>query len=350
MCNIRIKLFSYVACAAAITVLCAVGFGQSTNQANPTPVISNEINGIIPARAIGDSRLTNHFYAFNGDQGDVFINIVTENLDGDIDIFTSDSLQALTKITVFSDNANSETGRIVYLRKPEKLLLRVQGRSPNDENATYRIKFAGSFQPLPRSLAEEVPLKPEVRVERPGDPIVNSVGTIIGVVPKPEPVPVPEVEQPAEKAKVNEKTINLISSDEGEKLESSARIEIRRESRTVDKDEVIETNKEKPTVAKPVLIITDDIEPVEAPTTEEKAAVEEKKEEASSPKTVVEPMSPEQLGKIQLVVSFKDGRVLKQAMNTVFSFNVNQGILTIVSNDGKTARFSLLEIEKISIE
>src|SRR5215203_5549159 len=88
---------------------------QSINQNFPTPVTSNEISGTIKARDLGDARLTTYFYAFNGRKGDVFINVVTKNLDGDIDIFTADNLRPLTKITVYSDNPDSETGRVVYL-------------------------------------------------------------------------------------------------------------------------------------------------------------------------------------------------------------------------------------------
>ena len=118
---------------------------QSTNQSFPTPVSSNEISGTIKARDIGDARLTSYFYTFNGNQGDIFINVVTKNLDGDIDVFTADNLRPLTKIRVYSDNPEGETGRVIYLRQPQKLILRIEGKTPTDEPATFRIKFAGSF-------------------------------------------------------------------------------------------------------------------------------------------------------------------------------------------------------------
>jgi len=93
-------------------------FAQSTNQNFPTPVTTNEISGTIRARDLGDARLTSYFYTFNGNQGDVFINVVTNNLDGDIDVFTADGLRPLTKIRVYSDNPEGETGRVIYLRQP----------------------------------------------------------------------------------------------------------------------------------------------------------------------------------------------------------------------------------------
>ena len=110
-------------CALALILFPAI-YAQSTDQNFPTPVTTNEINGKIPARDVGDARLTSYFYVFNGNQGDVFINVVTKNLDGDIDVFTLNGLRPMTKIRVYSDNSDSETGRIVYLRQPEKLILR----------------------------------------------------------------------------------------------------------------------------------------------------------------------------------------------------------------------------------
>ena len=99
----------------------------------PTPVTTNEINGKIAARDIGDARLTSYFYTFDGNQGDIFINVQTSNFNGDIDVFTADSTKSFTRITVYADISQNETGRVIYLRKPEKLLLRIQGRTPNDD-------------------------------------------------------------------------------------------------------------------------------------------------------------------------------------------------------------------------
>ena len=112
--------------------LCA----QSTNQDFPTAVTTSEIGGAIKARDVGDSRLTSYFYAFEGSQGDLFVNIVTKNFTGDIDIWTVAGLKPLTKVVVYADFTESETGRVIYLRKPEKMILRIQGRTPGDEPAS----------------------------------------------------------------------------------------------------------------------------------------------------------------------------------------------------------------------
>ena len=120
----KLSIFSFLL-ASALTVS-----GQSTTQEFATPVVSNEISGTIKARDIGDSRLTTYYYALNSDQGDLFINIVTKNLSADIDVFTTVGLRPMTKVVVYADYGETETGRAIYLRKSEKLLLRIQGRSP----------------------------------------------------------------------------------------------------------------------------------------------------------------------------------------------------------------------------
>lgn len=362
-------------CFSALFIFLAFSFSkaQSTNQNTPTPVSSNEINGRIPARSIGDSRLTNYFYAFNGNQGDVFINVVTKNLDGDIDIFTIEGLRPLTKITVFSDNSENETGRIVYLRKFEKLLLRIQGRSPNDDPATFRIKFAGSFQALENVAGTEETKLPEINTSNQGDVRVSSVGTIIERVPKPTPAPKEIAETPVEtsdpETPVSTKEITVTSVEETKVGEVSAKIEIKRanpEEKVAEKTETETPKKvETPVIDKPEVVVTEDIpaekedkkveteQPEEVKT--ENKEVEETKTEAAESKpplgsSAVLPMKREQLEKIELVVRFKDGKILKQPLSKVFSFNVNQGILTIVLYDGTVSRYSFLDIERISME
>jgi hypothetical protein len=73
------------------------------------------------------------------------------------------------------------------LRKPERLILRVEGRTPNDDPATFRIKFAGSFQALGENEQTDAPAEPKVASGSDSDVRVNSVGTIIQVKPKPTP-------------------------------------------------------------------------------------------------------------------------------------------------------------------
>lgn len=145
---------------------------QSSDINFPTPLTDKQVEGMIKARPVGDSRLTTQYFVFGGEQGDIFVNVQTKNMDADIDIFALEGMRPITKMVVYSDNPDSETGRLIYLRRSEKLLLRIQGRTPDDRAATYRIKFAGSFaalKPTKDAVAEPV-LAPTVAG---GTPVVT---------------------------------------------------------------------------------------------------------------------------------------------------------------------------------
>src|SRR6185295_637856 len=131
-------------------VFCTLGNianGQSTDISAPAAVRTNEVLGTIQARDIGDSRLTDHFYAFTGTPGDLLITIDSRNLNGDVDVFTISGLRPLLKLTVYASNSSPVT-KSIYLRKRESLVLRIEGRTPNDDEGTYRLFFGGSFEPI----------------------------------------------------------------------------------------------------------------------------------------------------------------------------------------------------------
>src|SRR3954465_6888113 len=136
-------VFWTIAIGFALSLGAGVCFGQSNDVSFPTALTENEIVGQIKARDIGDPRSTTYYFTFNGRQGDLFVNVVTKNLNGSVDIFSVDGMRPFANILVYADVLQSETGRVLYLRKPEKLILRIQGRSPNDDPADFQIKFAG---------------------------------------------------------------------------------------------------------------------------------------------------------------------------------------------------------------
>lgn len=142
--------------AALALCLCAcraAAFGQSTDVGAPSPVTGPEIAGVISPLDLGDSRLTRHFYTFGGGQGDVELSIDTNNLEGDIDLFAAAGLRPLAKITLYP-GLNSGIARTVFLRRAETLVMRVQARSPNDSDGSYRIRLGGAFIPAVASSAE----------------------------------------------------------------------------------------------------------------------------------------------------------------------------------------------------
>lgn len=302
---------------------------QSTDQSFPTAITTNQINGQIKARDLGDSRLTTYFYVFGGEQGDIFINIQTKNFDGDIDVFTLNGLRPLTKIRVFSDSSDNETGRIIYLRQPEKLLLRIEGRSPNDDAATFQIKFAGSF------LAEKTATKdsdaPQVKNENQGEVTVNSVGTIIQTKPKPSPKP-----SQTPKETVTEKEV---VKETPKNEETKAETVVKKEEDIPKKTE--ETKAETP---KYEVVITENIEKTKEEKIEEKAETKAEEKSEETPKKEINPLE-----NIKLTVIFKDGKKIERPMSEIMSVNVDKGMLTIIQKDGTIGRYSILDVVEFTI-
>ncbi len=357
---------------------------QSTNQSYPTAVASNEISGKIPARDIGDARLTDYFYAFNGNQGDIFINVQTSNFNGDIDIFTAGNLKPLTKITIYADDTTRETGRVVYLRQPAKLILRIEGRSPNDDAATFQIKFAGSFQPI-ETAETAAPQTPEVKSENKSDVRVNSVGTIIEVKPKPQPpketiakketAPRRKKSTAGAKNKENAKEKEVATDEAKDKKAENKEIETEGKIAQTDvdksgakaektKENSVETEKK----SAPVVVVSDDAakqdaEPVK---TEDSTVEKEKSEETKkidSPKSNAKTIAksklrskgsktkePNPLENIHLIILFKDGTRIERAMSEVVRFTVVKGVLTVLTSDGAIGRYSILDIAKTTVE
>src|SRR5678810_709587 len=128
-----------------LTVVCASA--QSIDPNAPSPVRSNSVSGRIAARDLGDARLTDHYYAITGTPGDLLITVNSQNLNGDIDVFTAGTLRPLLKLTLYAESTTPVT-KGIYLRKREDLILRVEARSPNDDEGTYRLSFGGSFEPI----------------------------------------------------------------------------------------------------------------------------------------------------------------------------------------------------------
>lgn len=327
----------------------AVG-AQSTNQNFPTPIAANEIAGTIAARDLGDARLTNYYYAFNGAQGDVFINLKTSNLDGDIDIFTADNLRPLTKITVFSDVPASETGRVVYLRKPEKLILRIQGRAPNDQPATFSLKFAGSFAPAQAIAENDAPAPPEVKTENQTNARVNSVGTIIEVKPIPKPAEIVAVSEPERNV---EKEAVEIEPKKIDAKKTAVKKPKREPKRTSE-------NEPKPAVAAAEEISEKDItKDITANNTIEKTVSTKNKrvvrtktfgnktEKTEKTKSAEE---PNPLESVRLLILLKDGAKIERSMSEVLRVGVVKGVLTLIMKDGAINRFSILDVAKMTIE
>lgn len=288
----------------SICLAAFVAAAQSSDANFPTQLRTNTVNGSIKPRALGDSRLTTYYYAFNGDQGDIFVSVITKNFDGDIDVFAVSGMRQLTKLVVYSDGNVNETGRLIYLRKPEKLLLRVQGRPPGDTDATFQIKFGGSFLASTDADSEAAPtvaVVPEKMPEPKVDPVKapEKETEVATVEKKPETKPErkPKVETPKEKTPTFEKVVP-------------------------EKKEVAKKPEAK---AKPSASSAKKAEPPAKPT-------------------------PDPLAKYNLVIQFKDGKKLDKPMTEVERVTVEGVNLVVILKSGVITTYSLLTVEKFTID
>lgn len=349
--------------AAVFLLASASAIAQSTDQMFPTPVRTSEINGTIKARDIGDSRLTTYYYTFEGDQGDLFINIQSSNFTGDIDVYAKEGMRPLTKVVIYADiSPQNETGRVVYLRKPETIILRIQGRSPGDDNADFRIKFAGSFA-ASKAKDIDLPDMPKVDTAVAGSVPVNSVGTRIPSPQEPER----PVGEPAATAKKEE-----AKADKAETPSAEDQAGVSKDERSADADDDAKASKLKVVVTDPTEDTVKPSEPSSVKTaavprprsarTRRKAApartaknvpppAEGNAADATQPRKEEKKSRPaDPMASVRLVVYFKDGSKVERTMSDVLRFSVERAILTVISKDGSIGRYNMIDVQKVSIE
>ncbi len=307
------KLFAVVILLLAVTCASA----QSIDPNAPSPLRSNSVSGRIAARDLGDARLTDHYYALVGTPGDLLITVTSQNLNGDLDVFTATTLRPLLKLTLYAESTAPVT-KGIYLRKREELILRIEARSPNDDEGTYRLSFGGSFEPIiggPEITEAETPATETTvpgarkgkrvssvgaRIEEP-EPPVTEVAT---ATPTPEATPEPTpVETPAAKPE---------KSPEAERPATVRNTRGRR--------------------------------PIRRPAPRVK--------ETPPPATVEEPKpkpEPEPEAGPRLVIETNDGTLINRSMSTVRRVTVENGQVVVTGKDGKIDRILLVNVVRMSI-
>jgi len=298
---------------------------QSIDPNAPSPVRSNSVSGSIAARDLGDARLTDHYYAFTGTPGDLLITVNSTNLNGDVDVFTAGTLRPLLKLTLYAESTAPVT-KGIYLRKREDLILRIEARSPNDDEGTYRLHFGGSFEPViggPDIAEAETPGTPTTETTIPGGRKGKRVSSVGARLPEPEPpvteaataTPTPEPTPEAKPVETPKATPEKSAEAETERPATARNTRGRRPARPRPAPRVKETPPP--------------------------AATEEPK-----PKPAPEP-EPE-LGP-RLVIETNDGTLINRSMSTVRRVTVENGQVVVTGKDGKIDRILLANIVRMSI-
>ncbi|HUS12344.1 MAG TPA: hypothetical protein VMZ30_17890 [Pyrinomonadaceae bacterium] len=326
------------ACFAVVAV------GQSSDIAWPSPVRSTEIRATIPARDLGDPRLTDHYYAFTGVPGDVLITVDSSNLNGDIDVFTFSGLRPLLKFTVYAGSSTPIT-KGIYLRQREDLILRIEGRTPNDDEAVYRIHFGGAFEPITSGpLAEH---EDALQLATPAEATnktgrrVSSVGarveeprTEVAEVPAPTPEPTPEVSAlPEPKVPAARSTTR-----NSRRRVPAAR---RRPAPSVKSSKPDET-------AKKEIEETSSTETSATETARVPKPPTSKSRRARKPATPVAIPEPDSSGP-RLIIETSDGTLVDRFMGSVRRVTVENGQVIVIGKDGTIQRIPLASVVRMTI-
>ena len=345
----RKQLFLVLLLSGFLCAITPVIFGQSSDQSLPTAVLANEINGRITALDLGDARLTRHFYAFEGTPGDLLITIDSKNLNGDMDIFTAVTFRPLMKTALYASSQSGSVTKGLYLRTRQILILRVEGRTPNDEEGSYQVRFGGSFAPFSGGIpvAENTETTSESEPGR-GNKRLSSVGATIAepVVETPAvPKSVAAKEKPPEETVPSKKTTTAKKRPARPSTtarNSGARTRPVRPKATSDTAPP-ETSAARTDETKPDETKTDEVK-TEAPKNDTGAATEEKSEPAK-PKAQELPVPG-----AHLIIESKDGTRIDRPMSTVRRVVVEGGVIVIVLKTGRIERVPMSTVNRMAIE
>jgi hypothetical protein len=331
----------FVCLLAAVLATALSLRAQSLDPNAPAPVRSNTVNGRIPARDLGDSRLTDHYYAFTGTPGDLIITVQGQNLNGDVDVFTAGTLRPLIKMTLYAEISAPVT-KGIYLRKREDLILRIEARSPNDDDGTYRLFFGGSFEPIAGGpdVAENETPTPTTETPAGGRRTkrVNSVGATIS---EPEPPVTEAAATPTPEAKPIESPTPAEKPAETADAAKPAAPAGAPRSRKAPPRRVGTTARAR----RPAPKTTPAREPSETAGTTEPATT---KEPARSPAETPAAEPQPEVGP-RLVIETTDGTLINRAMSGVRRVTVENGQVVVVGKDGKIDRILLANVVRMSI-
>ena len=64
----------------------------------------------------------------------------------------------------------------------------------------------------------------------------------------------------------------------------------------------------------------------------------------------VKSLPPAAMENIRLIIVFKDGAKIERPMSEILKVGVDKGVLTVITKDGTIGRYSILDVEKMTIE
>lgn len=346
-----------------ILILCCclieTGFAQSTDINLPSPVRTNDVAGSIAARDLGDARRTDHFYSFVGNPGDLLITVQSNNLNGDVDVFTAGTLRPLMKFALYAESSMPIT-KSVYLRRRQDLVLRVEARTPNDDEGLYQIRFGGSFEPIAGEglLAAHENPAPDTTAEAPATRgkntrRVSSVGARLPEPPRPaeeiaaaSPTPEPTPEATPEPSPV-ESPSPTAAPERAAETEARAPEPRRTRGRTPSgrrKATPPPANKEEPAGETKTDTKAGEAEATTAPTSRRTGR------RGTTPPATEPPQEPEPQTGPRLIIEMQDGTRIEHYMSAIKRVTVENNQIVVVNKLGKIERVRLSEVTRMTIE
>jgi hypothetical protein len=354
---------------------CVYATAQSPDLNAPKPIGTNEINGRITPRDLGDPRLTSHYYTFNGTQGDIILTIESVNLDGAVDLFLSEGLRPLMQVTLFSGTGPLAVTKSVFLRTHETLILRIEARTPNDTDGTYHIQLGGTFQPAPDAASAQAQSATETANQTTppaasrGTHRVNAVGARIDEPepPAPEPTPTetarPETPPRATTAKANPArrtrtpgAHRTTTARNPAPPEHSASTNAPAETPAPATTEAARTETPAPTKPAPARSPRGRT-PTPPRTTNTGTAANRAHEPMNEPKpnaaneaTTAAAAPTPQLTATRLVIEIKDGTKVEHEMSSIRSMTVSNQAIVVLLRNGRIERYALTNVARMTLE
>ncbi len=396
MLALKVRTVAFFLCLLfSLAAIADESQGQSLDARAPSPVRRNEIVGRISARDLGDARLTDHFYTFAGTPGDLLITIQTQNLNGDVDVFTAGSLRPVLKFAVYAESTSPVTKNI-YLRQREELILRIEARTPNDDDGIYRIRFSGTFEPM-SGVAEEGEETVSLPTARKGKRVSSVGARIEDPVPPPVDVPSSAASERTETATEDPAPMELKKEPVVEAPVRSARNNRVRSTPTprrtttkpastqeAETSETTQPNTSAEATTKSEAAVTTAETPPKAPArrgTKKSSAASSQtasNTETESPASPVRGRNPrrnvpgvpseapvatsteetktidpaaalEELRNAKIIIELLDGTRFERAMIDVQRVNVENGYVVVIGRDGKVDRVRLSRVVRMTI-
>jgi len=309
---------------------------QSSDQALPTAVLTNEISGTIPALDLGDPRLTQHYYAFEATPGDLLITVNTRNLNGDVDVFTAVTFRPLTKISIYANTIPPEVTKSLYFRTRQILILRIEARTPNDDAGAYRITFGGAFQAFSGgiSVAETADTSTETE-EAAGDRKTKRLSSVGATLPEP----------PAEAKPEETKATEIVAEKPPEEKPATTKPAPKPRTTRTTPPRSARTRPTRTPRTKPAQTET-------AKTTEEtKPGTTEGEEKSGEKPTTEQPAASQEVpAGAHLIIEEKDGTRIDRPMSTVRRVVIEGNTIVVILKTGRVERYAMANVARMAIE